>query len=229
LHHAKRLHRVGVEQGAVCVRKVGERPHVVAEAILMRDPRHRHEPCPAIHRTREVIPRDAAIALLDDSQVDTTRRLEVPIQDERRVVVQLVDDDVVARLEIERGGDDVLAFTGGEEEPDLVRIGANESRELSADLVGLAPHLVERNRLRGFAISERARRFCDRPGRRRDVRRVQIQPLPDDVEIGANAEWILLVGVRTLCGRRLKGGSARHADELPPSEIHCAPPPAVRA
>ena len=89
----------------------------------------------------------------------------MPVQHERRVVVQLVDDDVVAGLEIERGGDDVLAFAGGEEESDLVRLGADESRELPAHLVGLPQHLVERNRLRCLAFGEGARRLGDRPRR----------------------------------------------------------------
>jgi hypothetical protein len=35
--------------------------------------------------------------------------------------VELVDDDVVARPEIEPGRDDVLALAGREQEPDLVR------------------------------------------------------------------------------------------------------------
>jgi hypothetical protein len=75
--------------------------------------------------------------MFHNPQRNPARRFEMPIEHERRRVVQLVDDEVVAGLQIERRGDDVLAFAGGEEESDLVSLRANESRELSADLIEL--------------------------------------------------------------------------------------------
>ena len=100
-----------------------------------------------------------------------------------RVVVQLVDDDVVAGLQIERGGDDVLAFAGGEEESNLVGFRADESRELPSHLVGLPQHLVERDRLRRLPVGEGARGLGHGKGKRRDVRRVQIEAVAHDGEI----------------------------------------------
>ena len=84
------------------VRQIRERPHVVPEAVLMRDPRDRHEACPIVDGAREIIGSHAAVVMFHDPHLDPARLLEMPVQHVRRVVVQLVDDDVVARLQIER-------------------------------------------------------------------------------------------------------------------------------
>ena len=58
--------------------------------------------------------------MLHDPQLESPRRLELAVEDELRLVVQLVDHDVVAAAEVERVGDDVLALARGEQEADLV-------------------------------------------------------------------------------------------------------------
>ncbi len=45
-----------------------------------------------------------------------------------------------------------------EKTPDLVTLRADESRELSADLIGLRQHFVERDRLRCLAFGKDTRR-----------------------------------------------------------------------
>jgi hypothetical protein len=40
--------------------------------------------------------------MFHDPQRDAARRLQMPVQHERRVVVQVVHDDVVASLQVER-------------------------------------------------------------------------------------------------------------------------------
>ena len=98
----------------------------------MRDPRHRHEPCPVVHRPREIVARDAAVAVFRRSaarfrasppDAGTARTTCCSAARRRRRC---------RRLQIESRGDDVLAFAGGEEESDLVRLRADQPRELSA-------------------------------------------------------------------------------------------------
>ena len=67
----------------------------------MRDPGDRHEPGPVVDGTREILARDAAVAMLHDPQRDLSRLFEMPVEHERRFVMQFVDDDVVAGFQVE--------------------------------------------------------------------------------------------------------------------------------
>ena len=157
--------------------------------------------------------------MLDDAQVDPARLLQMPVQHERRGVMQLVDDDVVAGLQIDRRRDDVLAFAGREQKPDLLGRGADEPCELRTDVVRLVQHLVERDRLAGLALRERARRIGHRRRHRRDISRVQIQAALNDRKVAADPERIVVGGTGTRGGGRGRRG-ARRADELPAIEMH---------
>jgi len=89
--HAERLYRIGVEQSAMSVCRIRERPHVMPEAVLMRDPCDRHEPSTVVDHSREIVAGDAAVAMFDDPERDSARLLQVPVQHERCVVVQFCD------------------------------------------------------------------------------------------------------------------------------------------
>ena len=85
--------------------------------------------------------------MLRDPQLDAIQSLERSIQHKFRVVVQLIDDDVVARLQAEPRGYDVLAFGSREEEPDLVRGSClNQASKLGAHLIAFPE---ERTELKG--------------------------------------------------------------------------------
>ena len=158
--HADGLHGIGIQIGAVGVGQVGQRPQVVAEAVLVRHPRHRHQAGPGVDRPRHVVGEHRAVAGLDDPQRDAARPLQLAVEDEAGVVVQLVDHHVVARRQPESAGDDVLAFAGRIEERDLVGGGADEAGVAGAHAVGGPLHLAERR----WASRSWRRRT---PGRRR--------------------------------------------------------------
>ena len=105
----------------MAVREIRQRLHVVAEAVLVRDPRDRDQPRPLVHERLEVRSRHGPVSRLDDAQLDAGRLFEMAIQHEGRVVVQFVDDDVVPAREREGTRDDVLAFARGEQEADFLR------------------------------------------------------------------------------------------------------------
>ena len=147
----------------------------------------------------------------------------MPIEDERRLVVQFVDDDVVARFQIQRRGDDVLTFAGGEQEADLFGRRTDETRQLVADLVGRLQHLVEADRLCGFPVGKGARRGGDRQRHRRDVGGIQIEPVADHGEIAANAERIVTARRAVLPVQRQQcGGAGRRFDELSAIDLHAS-------
>ena len=63
---------------------------------------------------------DPPVTMPRDPQLDAPCLLQVAVEDELGLVVQVVDDDVVAGFQVERVGDDVLALAGREQEADLV-------------------------------------------------------------------------------------------------------------
>ena len=114
----------------------------------------------------------------------------MPVEHERRVVVQLVDDDVVAARQPERAGDDVLAFAGGEQEADLRRAGTDQPRERGTHLIGAREHVAERDRLPSLALGKCPAGVDDRLRRRRDVGRIEIELLDGGREVGAHAQRV---------------------------------------
>jgi len=212
---------VNVVMNTAQTREIRQRLHVVAEAVLMRDPRHRYEARPIVDGAGEIVARHAAVAVLHDPQRDPARLLQMPIQNERGLVMQFVDDDVVAGFQVERGGDDVLAFAGGVEEADLLGRCAAETRHLVAHLVGRLQHLIEADRFCGFALGKGARRGGNWQRHRRDVSGVQVEPLADYRKIVANAERVVAARRPVLrVQRQQRGGAGRDFDELSAIDLH---------
>src|SRR4029078_6751299 len=87
-----------------------------------------------------------AVALPDDADLDAFGCLEPLVNDRRARIRQVVDDDVVAALQVERVGNDVLALAGREEQSDLVIRGVDQPGESVAYFVGLAQHLADAER-----------------------------------------------------------------------------------
>src|SRR6185437_13481394 len=94
------LDDVRVQDGAMRVGQVGEGTQVMAKSVQVGHPRHRHDAGPAVDEGLEVLHTDGAVAISRDSELDPLRRFEGPIQDELGRVVEVVDHDVVARLEL---------------------------------------------------------------------------------------------------------------------------------
>jgi hypothetical protein len=142
-----------------------------------------------------------AVAMRGHAQLHPTRVSQVAVQHEFGLVVQRIDHDVVARFQVERIGDDVLSFAGGEEEADFVARGVDEPGELTAHDVGLRQHLTQRNRSRRLALDEVASSGDDRRRDRRDVGGIEVERLAHRGEVGAHAEWVVHGGMRGVLQR----------------------------
>ena len=173
------------------VGEVGDRPHLVSKPVVVRHPGHRDQAGAPIDQGLEVAGVDTPGAVLRDPQLDALRVSQVAVEDELGFVVQVVDHDVVARLQIERVGHDVLAFAGREQKADLVGTRVDQTGKLRAHLVGLPQHLAERDRAQGLALDKRAAGGHDLVGHRRDVGGVQIGPAPHDRKVAAHAKRIV--------------------------------------
>ena len=213
--HSYRLNGVGIEDGTDAVSEVGQGAHVVSKPVLVRDPRHRHQPRPAVDERLDVADVHASRAVPGDAHLDTSCLLQVAVEHEFGFVMQLVDHDVVARSQIESVGHDVLALAGREQKADLVGPGVDEPRKLRAHLVCLSQHVAERDGACGLALEERPAGGNHLVGNWRDVGRVQVVTVAHDWEIAAHAKRILRatsadrgrlpLGV----GRAVRGGAQR--------------------
>jgi hypothetical protein len=86
------------------------RAYVVAQSVHRRDVRYRYKSRAIVHAPRDVVGRDESVAMLDDAQLDAAPALELSVHDERSVVMQVVDDDVVAGAHRDAVRERVLRF-----------------------------------------------------------------------------------------------------------------------
>ena len=86
--------------------------------------------------------------------------------------------------------DDVLAFAGGEEEPDFRGVGANEPRERRSHLIGAREHVAERDRLPSFTFGEHTAGLDHRPRGRRDVGRIEVELFGGSGEVVEDAQRV---------------------------------------
>ncbi len=117
--------------------------------------------------------RHRAALRLGDAQLDAGGLREMGIQYELGLVMQFVDDDVIAAAKVHRVGRHVLALARGEEEADFVRACVDQLCVLRTHRIGFPQHVAERDRRVAFRLRELAARVHDRNRGRRDVRRVQ--------------------------------------------------------
>ena len=59
--------------------------------------------------------------MVRNAQLNALGSFELTVEDELGLVVQFINDDVVALPKVQRVGDDILSFAGREQEADLVR------------------------------------------------------------------------------------------------------------
>ena len=149
--------------------------------------------------------------------------LQPPVNDGRTRIHQIVDDDVVSGLELQRVDDDVLAFGGGEEQADLILGRVDQAGKAAARFVGLVQHVADFEWPVRARIEPGAPRLDDRPRDEPDVCGVQEGVLGDRREIAPNAQRIVagLRRRRRLARHRCQRGRAgRSAEEPPSGHIH---------
>ena len=88
--------------------------------------------------------------------------------------MQLIQDNIVARLEVERVGDGVFTITGCRQKPNLPRTGVDKFGKSISDRFLLFEHRPKWNRLARLRVVELTDGFSRRPWARCNVRRIQI-------------------------------------------------------
>ena len=97
------------------VSKLGKTLEIVAETILMRDPRNGDHAGLSIDMGRKMFGVGPAVDGVDNTHLDAFGLLERFVENVGCLVVQIVDDDIVPRLQVECFRYDVLAFARREE------------------------------------------------------------------------------------------------------------------
>jgi hypothetical protein len=138
--------------------QIGERLQVVAKSVLVRDERDRQQARTTIDERLEIGRRDRATVVPRDSQLDPSSLFELPEQYELRLVVQLVDDDVVAGFEIESTGNEVFALARRRQKANLLGTRVDQAGKLRAHLVSLRLHVGQRDGT--VALGPQKRRAC---------------------------------------------------------------------
>ncbi len=105
--------------------------------------------------------------------------------------LEVIDDYVIARTQIEGPRHDVLSIARREEHPDLGLRGIDQTCELRPGRVGLLQHAAEADRRTRLCFDERAYSADRLPRRRRDIRAVEIDALVDNGKVGTDAERII--------------------------------------
>jgi hypothetical protein len=98
---AERLDAVGEQIPAVCMGEIGARREVVAVAVAVRDPGDGDEPGSPVGAVSNASI-GARPAFVSDPELDALHLLELSVEHECGDEVELVDDDVVARFQIQR-------------------------------------------------------------------------------------------------------------------------------
>src|SRR5579862_282754 len=147
-----------------------------------------------------------SIPILHDTKFNAARRFKGTVQDELRRVMQVVNNDVFARLESDAVGDYILTVARGEQEPDLVRRRVNQPGELCSNQVGRTDEPAHLQGAFTFRFDVRLARRDHCSVDRSNIGGVEIDSISSYRKVLAHAEWIvLLVGWRSGRLRRLSG------------------------
>ncbi len=99
---------------------------VLPKAVAVRHPGHRNEPGSRVDARLEVFDARTALLLRNNAELDAPFPLELAVEDEGGRKVELVHNDVVAGVEVETAGDDVLSVARRVEKSHLLRLCAEE-------------------------------------------------------------------------------------------------------
>ena len=199
--HAHGLNGVGIEKRTMGMGNVGDGPHVVAIAIHRRYPGNRHEAGAGVDERLQVLRLDDAVPVPCNAELNAMKRLELAIEHEGGLIVEVVDDHVVAGCPRNGVGDDVFALGGGVQEADLIRRRVDEAGELRTGGADLTEEVADAQRLEGAPLHERLAggHHWLRVGR--DVGGVEVGAAGGDGEVGPDAERVAGAG---------SSGSSRH-------------------
>ena len=146
VEHPDRLDRIRIQVSAARVRDLGQPLEVLAIAVAVRDPRHRDEPGAGVAGSIEIGQAGGAVVVRNDAELDAQLLLEFAIQQEAGLEMQVIDDDIVAGLQLQPARDDVFTGTGGLDETHFPGVHAEQAGELPAH--ALLPFAQPEQRLR---------------------------------------------------------------------------------
>ncbi len=105
------LNSVNVQVAIILMCQGRQSLQIVPVAILVGYPRDRYKSCALIHKLGEVFHASSTVNVLNDAQLNAASLRKVLIEDYRRVVVQIIDYNVVTSTQIQCRCDYVFAFT----------------------------------------------------------------------------------------------------------------------